>query len=58
LQRELGNQALTRLVYSGAIQAKLAVSQPGDLFEQEADHVAEWVSRMPEPQIQSASRMD
>ncbi len=30
-----------------ATQAKLAVSQPGDLYEQEADRVAEQILRMP-----------
>jgi hypothetical protein len=32
------------------VQAKLAISQPGDQYEQEADRVAEAVMRMPEPQ--------
>lgn len=31
------------------VQTKLAVSQPGDPYEQEADRVAEQVMRMPEP---------
>jgi hypothetical protein len=31
------------------IQRKLTVNTPGDVFEQEADHVAEQVMRMPEP---------
>ncbi len=35
-------------------QAKLAVSQPGDRYEQEADRVAEQVMRMPEPAVQRA----
>lgn len=34
------------------IQAKLAVSQPGDPSEQEADRVADQVMRMPEPTVQ------
>jgi hypothetical protein len=34
------------------VQAKLAISQPGDLYEQEADHIADWVMRMPEPMLQ------
>lgn len=34
------------------IQTKLAINQPGDEYEQEADHVAEQVMRMPEPQLQ------
>jgi len=34
-----------------AVQAKLAISQPGDVYEQEADRVAEEVLRMPEEQV-------
>jgi len=34
------------------IQTKLAISQPGDPFEQEADLVADQVMRMPEPVVQ------
>jgi hypothetical protein len=36
------------------IQPKLSVNAPGDLYEQEADHVAEQVMRMPEPKLQRA----
>jgi len=36
------------------IQTKLAVNTPGDIYEQEADHIAEHVWRMPEPQPQGA----
>lgn len=36
------------------VQMKLSVSQPGDLYEQEADRVAEQVMRMPEPKLQRA----
>jgi hypothetical protein len=34
------------------IQTKLAVSEPGDVYEQEADRVAEQVMRMPVPALQ------
>ena len=34
------------------LQPKLAISQPGDPFEQEADRVADQVMRMPEPVVQ------
>ena len=34
---------------AGAIQTKLAINQPGDEYEQEADRVSEQVMRMPEP---------
>ena len=36
------------------IQAKLTVSSPGDIEEQEADRVSDLVMRMPEPQLQRA----
>jgi len=36
---------------AAGIQAKLAVGQPGDKYEQEADRVADAVMRMPEPQV-------
>src|SRR5262245_46855300 len=35
------------------LQAKLPISSPGDLYEQEADRVSEQVMRMSEPQLQS-----
>lgn len=43
LQQSAGNQALSRLLTSGALQAKLRVSQPGDADEIEADRAAEQV---------------
>jgi Domain of unknown function (DUF4157)/D-alanyl-D-alanine carboxypeptidase len=46
LQRLIGNRAVSQL-----IQAKLKVSQPGDVFEQEADRIAEAVMRMPDPRM-------
>jgi len=39
-QRNAGNQSVLRLLHSGALQAKLRVSQPGDADEVEADRVA------------------
>ncbi|NIM18404.1 MAG: DUF4157 domain-containing protein [Candidatus Aminicenantes bacterium] len=48
-QRNLGNQAVQRLMESGALQAKLTIGQPNDKYEQEADRVADQVMRMPEP---------
>jgi hypothetical protein len=38
-----GNQAMLHLLQSGAIQAKLRISQPGDADEREADRVADSV---------------
>jgi len=52
LQRTAGNQAVSRLMKSGALQAKLRIGQPGDKYEQEADRVADAVMRMPEPGVQ------
>jgi hypothetical protein len=43
LQRTVGNQAVEKLLKSGVIQAKLIIGQPGDIYEQEADRVAEQV---------------
>jgi len=34
------------------LQPKLAISQPGDLYEQEADRVENQIMRMPEPVVQ------
>ncbi|NYT08886.1 MAG: hypothetical protein GKC09_02935, partial [Methanosarcinales archaeon] len=44
-----GNQALQRMLRSGAVQAKLVVNEPGDEYEREADRVADQVMSMPEP---------
>ena len=52
LQKTIGNQAVQKLFKSGVIQAKLRIGQPNDIYEQEADRVAEQVMRMPEPQVQ------
>ncbi len=45
LHQTVGNQAMSRLLRAGAVQAKLHVSQPGDADESEADHAAEQVVR-------------
>ena len=50
LQQTHGNRYVQRVVTG--IQAKLAVGQSGDIYEQEADRVPEQVMRMPEPQVQ------
>lgn len=44
LQRRIGNQAVIRLLSSGAIQPKLRVSQPGDADEVEADRIAQQIT--------------
>ena len=48
LQKTIGNQAVQRLFKSGVIQAKLRIGRRNDIYEQEADRVAEQVMRMPE----------
>lgn len=55
LQRTIGNQAIQRLIKSGTLQAKLRIVQPGDVYEQEADRVADALMRMPEPQVKRKS---
>ena len=52
LQRTVGNQVVSRLMKSRALQGKLRIGQPGDVYEQEADRVADAVMRMPEPGVQ------
>jgi hypothetical protein len=61
IQQNLGNRYVQRLVRESgrqgprpalAAQAKLEIGQPGDIYEREADSVAERVMRMPEPCIQ------
>lgn len=47
LQKAIGNQAVARLIKSGTLQTKLKIGQPGDIYEKEADMVAEQVMRMP-----------
>lgn len=57
LQQTIGNQAVQRLMRYNArndsrkngIQTKLKISQPGDMYEQEADRIAEHVMRMSAP---------
>lgn len=40
------------LPHVAAVQTKLAIGEPGDEYEQEADRVAEQVTSMPEPKLQ------
>lgn len=47
LQRGLGNYA-----FGCMIQANLKISEPGDVYEQEADRLAEQVMRIPEHRVQ------
>ena len=43
LHQTVGNQSVQRLFQSGAIQPKLIIGKPNDIYEQEADRVAEQV---------------
>lgn len=45
LQQQAGNQAVQELLRSGVIRAKLAISQPDDPEEREADEVARTIMR-------------
>lgn len=52
LQRTQGNRYVSRMAAPAAqvrAQAKLRIGQPDDVYEHEADRVAEQVMRMPEP---------
>ncbi len=48
LQITFGNQTVEKLLKSHVIQAKLTIGHPGDIYEQEADRVAEQIMRVPE----------
>lgn len=51
LQKAVGNQTVQGMIKSGSIQAKLEIGQPGDIYEHEADQVADEVMRMSDPQV-------
>src|SRR5713226_10641085 len=40
LQQALGNRAVLHMLGAQRVQTKLRIGPPGDVFEQEADHVA------------------
>ena len=49
------HSATVRQILRGpSLQTKLTIGAPGDVYEQEADRVADEVMRMPEPQLQTA----
>lgn len=52
LQRTHGNSYVQRLLSSLPVQAKLTVSAPGDIYEQEANAVADTVTRAISSQAQ------
>jgi hypothetical protein len=49
MQSAYGNQGMQRLLSGSVLQRKLAINQPGDVYEQEADRVADSVMRMQDP---------
>lgn len=51
LQGSIGNRAVKSLFRSGVIQAKLGIGRPNDIYEREADRVADQVMRMPDTAI-------
>jgi hypothetical protein len=51
--RRAGNQAMSGLVDRARLQRKLTINPPGDVYEQEADYVADSVMRMPDPGARS-----
>lgn len=53
LSQRLGNHGFGQLLRARRLQAKLTVSNPTDVYEQEADRVADQVMRMADPQPQS-----
>ncbi len=52
LQKTYGNHYVQRLLNSKVLRAKLTVSDPNDVYEQEADRVAEVVTRNIASQVQ------
>src|SRR5215469_14060522 len=53
----ISNQAMQRALKSGFLQAKLTVNQPGDIYEQEADRVADTVMRSADASSSSALKL-
>ncbi len=47
LYRNIGNQAVQRMLEAKTIQAKLKIGEPDDDYEEEADRTADQVMRMP-----------
>ena len=52
--RQAQRAAVRRILRGPSIQTKLTVSAPGDVYEQEADRVADEVMRLPEQQLQES----
>jgi len=52
LHQSVGNQAVQWMFEFGEIQASLKIGQPNDIYEQEADRVADQVMRMSDESVQ------
>jgi hypothetical protein len=52
IQEAVGNQAVQELLKSRFIRAKLKISMPNDVYEQEADRVADAIMHLPELKLQ------
>lgn len=52
MQRTLGNQTVQRLYEEGKLQASLKIGRADDVFEREADKVADSILSMPDPAVQ------
>ena len=46
--------AVRQILRNPRLQTQLTIGAPDDIYEQEADRVADEVMRMPEPQVQRA----
>src|SRR5436305_4314715 len=51
VQHSVSNQAMQRMVRGRTLQQKLVINRPGDIYEQQADRVADAVMRMSSPAI-------
>ncbi len=49
-----GRSAIRRILRGPRLQAKLTIGAQDDIYEHEADRVADDVMRMPEPRLQAA----
>jgi hypothetical protein len=49
LQQTIGNRGVRKLLGSSSAQPKLTVSHPGDVYEREADRVADTMMGMTDP---------
>jgi hypothetical protein len=53
LQRSIGNRGVAQLHRLGLLQAKLRIGRPNDIYEEEANRVADQVMRMIEAEVET-----